>query len=78
MNPMDMLKSLIQSGKTPEDIVLQILSNNNNPMFKNLVMMAKNGNEKAVENFARNVFSEQGRDFDKEYQDLQNMINSFK
>ena len=38
-----------------------------NPMMNNLIRMAKSGNIQDVENFARNVFREQGRDFDTEF-----------
>lgn len=77
-NPMEMIKTLMSGGKTPQDIVMQIVGNNNNPMLNNLIKMAKEGNTQGVENFARNMFKEQGRDFDAEMQKLQNLVNSFK
>lgn len=43
-----------------------------NPMIKNLVDLLRNGNSASVETFARNVFREKGRDFDKEYSDFRN------
>ena len=36
-------------------------------MFNNLIQKAKAGDTKDVENFARNIMKEQGRDFDKEF-----------
>ena len=43
-------------------------------MINNLMNMAKNGNKQGIENFARNYFSEIGRDFDKEFADfMQNL-----
>lgn len=77
-NPMEMIKTLMSGGKTPQDIVMQMVGNNNNPMLNNLIKMAKEGNTQGVENFARNMFKEQGRDFDAEMQKLQNLVNSFK
>lgn len=77
-NPIDMIKSLISGGRNPQEIALQMIGNNNNPVMQNLVKMAQNGDYQGVKNFARNMFREQGRDFDKELQDMQNFINNFK
>lgn len=38
-----------------------------NPMLGHLVKLAKNGDTKSVENFARNLCQEKGMDFDKEF-----------
>ena len=43
------------------------MSKNQNPMFNNLIDMAQRGDSKGVETFARNLFKERGRDFDKEF-----------
>jgi hypothetical protein len=53
---------------------MQMLGNNNNPIFNNLVTMAKNGDYKGVENVARNIFQQQGRDLDKELAEIQNLF----
>jgi hypothetical protein len=55
--------------------VLSMLKNNANPIFANLIDMAEKGDSKGVENFARNMMKEQGRDFDKEINDFRNMFN---
>jgi hypothetical protein len=52
-----------------------MIKSNNNPMIKNLVEMAENGNSKGVEEFARNLYAQQGRDFDKEFGEF---MNNFK
>ena len=53
MNKMiEMLKGLINSGKSPQEIAMQMLGNNGNPIFNNLVMMAQKGDYKGVENVA--------------------------
>ena len=39
----------------------------NNPILKEVITKAQNGDRKGVEEFARNLFKEQGRDFDKEF-----------
>ena len=58
-----------------KDMVLGILKNNSNPIFANLIDMAQKGDAKGVEDFARNMMKEQGRDFDKEMNDFKNMFN---
>lgn len=78
MNNANMLKMFMNSGKTPKDIAIQMMGNYNNPVINNLIQMAEKGDYKGVENFARNMFREQGRDFDKELQEMQNFINNFK
>lgn len=57
-NQIEMLKNLI--------INRQI----NNPIFKEVINKAQNGDRKGVEEFARNLFKEQGRDFDKEFNEF--------
>lgn len=54
MNPMQLIKSM----------PIQ------NPMIKNLINMIESGNPQGVETFARNLFKEQGRDFDKEFSEF--------
>lgn len=78
MNPLDMIKSFMSGGKNAEQIAMQLIGNSNNPFMNNLVDMAKKGDYQGVENIARNMFKEQGRDFDKEMKDLQGFIQSFK
>ena len=78
MNPLDMIKQFMSGGKNAEEIAMQLIGNSNNPFLNNLVDMAKKGDYKGVENIARNMFKEQGRDFDKEMNDLQGFIQSFK
>lgn len=75
---MQIFKSFIGNGKNPREIAMQMIGNNKNPMLNNLVKMAENGDYKGVENFARNMLKEQGRDFDTEMRDMQNLIKSFK
>lgn len=75
MNPMDIIKGFMAGGGNPEQILAKALQgNNSNPMINNLFNMAKNGNSKGVESFARNFFKERGRDFDKEFTEfMQNL-----
>jgi len=73
-NPIGMLKMLL-ANKNPKQIIEQAAKNNSNPIMNNLVNMARSGNSKGIEEFARNLFKEQGRDFDKEFNEF---INNFK
>ena len=71
MQFMNMLKGI----KSPKDAVINMIKTNNNPMVKNLVEMAEKGDSQGVENFARNMLKEQGRDFDAE---MNEFMKNFK
>lgn len=73
MNPMQLIKSFMGKGFSLQKIVENL--NVQNPMIGNLISMAEKGDTKGVEDFARNIFKEKGRDFDKEFTDFK---NSFK
>lgn len=73
-NPMQMM-NLLKGAKSPKDAVINMIKSNNNPMIKSLVEMAEKGNSKGVEEFARNLYAQQGRDFDKEFGEF---MNNFK
>ena len=73
-NPMQFM-NMLKGIKNPKDAVINMIKSNNNPMIKNLVEMAEKGDRQGVENFARNLMKEQGKDFDKEFGDF---INNFK
>ena len=55
MNPMQILKNMIMNKQL------------NNPVLKEVITKAQNGDTKGVEEFARNFLKGQGRDFDKEF-----------
>lgn len=61
MNPLEMIKMI----KNPQEFVNNFMKQNNNPMLNNLIQMAQKGDNKGVEQFARNLFKEQGQDFDE-------------
>lgn len=70
MNPMDFL-SMIKNGQNPQQMMLNILQQGNNPMSQNLFNLAKQGNTAQIEQIARNLCAQRGMDFDREF-------NSFK
>lgn len=73
MSNLDSLKNFIGQGGTPKNLMENVFISN--PMIRNLVSLAKSGNQQGVETFARNLFKERGRDFDKEFSEFR---NSFK
>lgn len=77
MNPMQKFQQMgqfIKNMKNPQQMMIQMLSNNSNPMAQNVLKMAQNGDSKGIEQFARNVCKEQGKDFDKEFSDFKNNL----
>lgn len=60
---------LVQNQGNPQQMVMMMLENQGakNPMFSNLLQMAKKNDTKAIEQFARNVMKEKGLDFDEEF-----------
>lgn len=64
MNPTNFIKNYILRGLTPKGIVKQLAGNN--PILGNLINMAEKGDNKGVENFARNVMKERGLNYDEE------------
>lgn len=75
MNPIETIKSFMSKGTNPQQMIMNMMGNQN-PMINNLVNMAKEGNTKGIEDFARNLFKEKGRDFDSEYKDFMNKLGS--
>ena len=75
MNNQMQFINMLKGIKNPKDAVISMIKTNNNPIIKNLVEMAEKGDNQGVENFARNLYKQQGRDFDKEYNEF---ISNFK
>ena len=75
MNNPIQLMNMLKSIKNPKEAVINMVKSNNNPMVKNLVEMAEKGQNDKIEEFARNLFKEQNRDFDKEFGEF---MNNFK
>lgn len=67
------LIQMIKNGGNPQQLVLSMLEQNagSNPVINNLLNLAKEGKTNEIEDIARNMFKEQGKDFDEEF-------NSFK
>ena len=67
-NPMQFINQ-IRSGQNPQQLMLNFLEQqaNNNPMGQNLLNLARNNQTQDIEQFARNMFASNGRDFDSEF-----------
>lgn len=74
MNPLNVIKGMMGNMK-PKNIVMNMLKNNTNPIFANLIEMANKNDTKGLEQFARNYMKDNGRDFDKEFNDFKSMFN---
>ena len=68
VNPMFLIQQ-IRQGKNPQQLMMGILESSaaTNPIYANLLNMAKEGRTSEIEAFARNVAKEKGIDFDKEF-----------
>lgn len=75
MNPINLIQ-MMKCGN-PQQIVMQMMNNPqiaNNPMAKNMIQMAKNGNLQGIEEMGRNIAKEKGIDFDKAFSDFKNQF----
>lgn len=74
-NPMDLIQ-MIKSGQNPQQLIMYVLEQRaqENPMYANLLSLAKNNQSKEIEQIARNVMKEKGLDFDKEFTNFKNSL----
>lgn len=68
--------SMIRSGNNPQQLVMSMLQQQsaNNPMLNNVLQLARNNDQKGIEEIARNVAKEKGLDFDKEFSNFKHML----
>lgn len=68
MNPQQILQ-MVKSSQNPKQEVMNMLEDQarTNPMANNFLNLARNNNTAEIEKIARNIFKEQGRDFDAEF-----------
>ena len=71
MKTMEFLRGI----KNPQQFVMNMLGQNQNPMATQLINLAKTGDKTQIENFARNVCKERGMDFDKSFAEFMKQIN---
>ena len=76
VNPMALIQ-MIKGGQNPQQLLMSIMEQGpaaQNPMFSNLLSLAKNGKGKEIETIARNMAKEKGMDFDKEFNAFKQMF----
>lgn len=68
VNPMQLLQ-MIKGGNNPQQLIMSVLDQQaqQNPMYANIMKLAKNQDSAGLEKIARNLAQERGLDFDKEF-----------
>lgn len=77
MNNMQMLMQILQKGGNPQQLAMNLMQNSqikNSPIGANLIQLAQNGQTKEIEQIARNIVSQRGGDFDKEFMAFKNFL----
>jgi len=73
MNPLQLIQ-LIKGGQNPQQLLMSIMQNNNNPILQNAMGMAQQGNVSGLEMLARNIAQQKGIDFDKAFSEFQSYL----
>ena len=75
VNPMQLIQ-MIKSGQNPQQLVMNILEQQmqNTPMGANLLSLAKQNRSADIEQIARNLCQQSGRDFHKEFNAFKQML----
>ena len=75
VNPNDLIR-MIKNGANPQQLMLNILEEQmrGTPIGDNLINMIKEGRTSEIEQFARNFSKQNGKDFDKEFENFKKML----
>ena len=73
INPLQLIQ-LIKGGQNPQQLLMSIMPNNNNPILQNAMGMAQQGNTSGLEMLARNIAQQKGIDFDKAFSEFQSYL----
>lgn len=75
MNPIQLMQYIRKSGN-PQQFMINVMQeqSSNNPVITNLLSLAKANKTEDIENIARNLLKEQGKDFDKEFANFKQMF----
>lgn len=71
---MQQIGQLMRGMKNPQQAMIQMLSNNTSPMAQNVLKMARDGDTKGIEQFARNIAKEKGIDFDESIKSIKDSL----
>lgn len=79
VNPMQLIQQ-IKNGQNPQQLMLSILENQmqDTPMGANLLNLARNNQTAEIEKIVRNIVSQRGLDYDKEFNAFKQMFFGFK
>lgn len=76
----DLLKiyTAIKQSKNPQQLVISTMKKygGNNPMVNNLISLAENNDTEKIEQFARNICTENGVDYDKAFSDFEQKLKN--
>ena len=66
---MNQFMTMVRQGYDPEQLIISLMEQRmkGTPMGDNLIKLAKEGNGVEIEKIARNLASQRGIDFDKEF-----------
>lgn len=74
MSPINIFQ-MMKAG--PQQFIQQMMGNNqmmNNPIMKNAMQMAQQGNTQGIEQMARNLCKEKGIDADKAFESFKSQL----
>ncbi len=74
MNLMQLVQVAKNNPNPPQFILTMLEQSQGNPIFANLLTMAKKNDSKGIESVARNMLKERGMDYDKEFNDFKQML----
>lgn len=68
--------TMVRQGKNPEQMMMWVLETKmkGTPMGDNLINLARQGNTGEIERIARNLVSQNGMDYDKEFKAFRQSI----
>ena len=74
MNLMSLIQIARNNPNPPQFILTMLEQSQGNPVFANLLQMAKKNDSKGIESVARNMLKERGLDYYKEFNDFKHML----
>ena len=79
VNPMQLIM-MIKNGQNPQQLLMNVLENQmqDTPLGANLLNLARNNNTAEIERIARNIASQKGVDYDKEFNAFKQQFFGFR
>ena len=74
VNPMQLLQ-LIKGGQNPQQLVMNLVKQQGNPVINNAANLAQKGDMSALEVLARNLAQQRGLDFDQEFANFRSYLS---